>query len=188
MRTVDLEKHERIVSAATRLFGSRRFDEVRLEDVAAEAGVAKGTIYLHYKSKDELYLSLLYEGFSRLVEKLTQRTLWDEDRAETRLAEIVGELVRFSFAHPYFFELARRVGVPSGEPKWDRKREELFGVIEREVRRGISRGELSDPHPELTARYIPSLIRAAMLFPTGALTPRRLTTHILRLLMHGLAA
>ncbi len=43
-----------ILDAAARVFGERGFAAARLDDVAAEAGVTKGTIYLYYKSKQEL--------------------------------------------------------------------------------------------------------------------------------------
>ncbi|MBI1369975.1 MAG: TetR family transcriptional regulator [Planctomycetes bacterium] len=186
MRTLDRAKQTRIIAAATQLFATRRFDQVRLEDVAAMASVGKGTVYLHYKDKEHLYLSLLYEGFSEMVDRLRKRDIPHDGTAAEQLHIVIDELVRFSFAQPGFYELTRRVGVPTGEPKWQRKRRELFELIEQVIRCGIKRGEMHDDKPHLTARYLPSMIRGALLFAPAKLTARALTRHILSMTLHGL--
>ncbi|MBI1371579.1 MAG: TetR family transcriptional regulator [Phycisphaera sp.] len=185
MRPVDPTKRQRIIDAATRLFATRPFHEVRLDDVAAEARVGKGTVYLYYTSKDDLYLSLLLDGFAHLVDRLGDGGLDGLD-PEAALRHTVDQLVTFSFAHPHFFELTRRVGVPTGQPEWEAKRRELFDIIEGVIRRGIAEGRFEDPLPQLTARYLPSLIRAALLFMPDELTPDALTDHIVRTLLGSL--
>ncbi|NIR58393.1 MAG: TetR/AcrR family transcriptional regulator [Gammaproteobacteria bacterium] len=50
---------QRILAAATRLFGERGYDSVSVTAIAAEAGVSKANIFHHFKSKRELYLSVL---------------------------------------------------------------------------------------------------------------------------------
>lgn len=53
------ERREVIVEAAGPLFGERGYGGVRLDDVAAAAGVTKPVLYRHFDSKDALYLALL---------------------------------------------------------------------------------------------------------------------------------
>jgi AcrR family transcriptional regulator len=53
------ERRALIVEAAGRLFGERGYDDARLEDIAAEAGVTKPIVYRHFDGKRALYLSLL---------------------------------------------------------------------------------------------------------------------------------
>jgi len=48
-----------MLEAAARLFGTQRFHEVRMEDIAAEAAVGKGTLYRYFQDKEELYAALL---------------------------------------------------------------------------------------------------------------------------------
>src|SRR5512135_1785894 len=64
------DKRERILSAAERIFARHGFFAAKVSDVAKEAGVADGTIYLYFKSKDDLLISL----FERRMEQLN-RTL-----------------------------------------------------------------------------------------------------------------
>ena len=60
------DKRERILRAAVKVFARSGFFAARVSEVAKAAGVADGTIYLYFKSKDELLVSL----FEDRVEKL----------------------------------------------------------------------------------------------------------------------
>ena len=52
------DKRERILAAAERIFARHGFFAAKVSDVAKEAGVADGTIYLYFKNKDDLLISL----------------------------------------------------------------------------------------------------------------------------------
>src|SRR5882724_10017346 len=53
------ERREAIIDAALDEFVARGFAATRLDDVAKRAGVAKGTIYLHFKDKEALFQELI---------------------------------------------------------------------------------------------------------------------------------
>lgn len=61
------DKRERILAAAERIFAQRGFFHARVSEIAREAGVADGTIYLYFKSKDELLISLFESRMERVV-------------------------------------------------------------------------------------------------------------------------
>lgn len=67
-------KHTDILDAAYELFGSTGFYETKMSEVAERAGIAKGTVYLYFKSKEELFMAVTRrdcEGFLyQLEEKL----------------------------------------------------------------------------------------------------------------------
>ncbi len=65
-RDAGTDKRERILDAAERIFARHGFFAAKVADVAKEAGVADGTIYLYFKSKDELLISL----FERRMDQL----------------------------------------------------------------------------------------------------------------------
>ncbi len=52
---------EKIIAAAMRLFAKKGFDKTTVEEIVAEAGVAKGTFYLYFKSKDDLIKEIAFE-------------------------------------------------------------------------------------------------------------------------------
>lgn len=116
MRTTDPARVQRIIDSATRLFARRHYHEVRMDDIAAEAVVAKGTLYLHFKTKEELYAALLVTGGQRLLKQLEEK-LSAPDTPERKLEKFVQHVVAFFESYPYFFELVQRVEgmVPEGQ-------------------------------------------------------------------------
>src|SRR6202451_4777952 len=61
------DKRERILHAAVRVLAKKGFHSTRVSEVAKAAGVADGTIYLYFKSKDELLVSLFEDRVERLL-------------------------------------------------------------------------------------------------------------------------
>ena len=59
------KREQLILDAGIRIFSRHGFSESSVSDVIREAGVARGTFYLYFKSKDELFEALL----SRLLEQ-----------------------------------------------------------------------------------------------------------------------
>jgi AcrR family transcriptional regulator len=185
MQRPNEKKRRKITDTAAKLFATRPFHKVRLDDVAAAAQVGKGTLYVYFKSKDDLYRSLVYDGLTRLVDQLNAET--DADVSpDAALEAIVRGLVRFAFDHPNLYELGRLLGPLKGKSKLAMKREELVAVIECTLRRGIRAGIWHDPRPELTAVFIPGFVRSAMLYGPVGLDEAALSKHILRLVRYGL--
>lgn len=116
MRTTDPARVQRIIDSATRLFARRHYHEVRMDDIAAEAEVAKGTLYLHFKTKEDLYLALLVTGGNRLLKELEEQ-LSTPDTPEHKLESFVRHVVAFFESYPYFLELVQRVEgmLPAGQ-------------------------------------------------------------------------
>jgi AcrR family transcriptional regulator len=65
------ERQEQILAAALETFGERGLAGARLEEIARRAGIAKGTVYLYFESKDELFRAVarrtFVEGVQRIV-------------------------------------------------------------------------------------------------------------------------
>src|SRR5947207_3201710 len=125
MQKPDEKKRQLIAATAARLFATRPFHKVKLDDVAAEAGVGKGTLYIYFKSKDELYLWLIYDAFARLVEQLETQLGHGELSAGQTLRRIIAALVSFGFDNPQLFEMTRNAGQITRDPRWEQKRKEL---------------------------------------------------------------
>ncbi len=60
------DKRERILAAAERIFARHGFFAARVSEIAKEAGVADGTIYLYFKSKDDLLISLFEQRMTQV--------------------------------------------------------------------------------------------------------------------------
>src|SRR5687768_16551067 len=82
------DKRERILDAAERVFAEHGFFAARVSEIAKEAGVADGTIYLYFKSKDELLISLFESRMDRFNARLAAAIPQDGRPTEKLLAAI----------------------------------------------------------------------------------------------------
>ena len=53
------ERKTQIINAAEGVFTEKGFDQARMDDIAEETGLSKGTLYLYFKSKDDLIIAIL---------------------------------------------------------------------------------------------------------------------------------
>ncbi|WP_338757698.1 TetR/AcrR family transcriptional regulator [Nocardia vulneris] len=90
-------RQEEILDAAVRVFARKGFAAARIEDVAAAAGIAKGSVYLYFDSRDAL-LSGVFESYSARAAKV----LGDLGAGSglTRLTRLVRGIVELLAAHP----------------------------------------------------------------------------------------
>src|SRR4051812_47167306 len=147
MQRLDEQKRAGITAAAVKLFATRPFHKVRLDDVAAAAKVGKGTLYLYFKSKDDLYISIIYDSFASVLKHLREQLSGQEEPAWDSLRHIIAAMSTFAVSNPNIYELMR--SVPLDRQRTD-QRKELTELLEQTIRRGIRAGEMFDPHPELT--------------------------------------
>jgi TetR/AcrR family fatty acid metabolism transcriptional regulator len=81
-------KRERILEAAIKVFAAEGFYNAKVSQIAHEAGVADGTIYLYFKSKDDLLINLFEDRMERVNANLRE-AIDTESTAVARLKRIV---------------------------------------------------------------------------------------------------
>src|SRR6266568_1942145 len=81
-------KRERILDAAIKVFAAEGFYNAKVSQIAHEAGVADGTIYLYFKSKDDLLINLFEDRMERVNANLRE-AIDTESSAIARLRRIV---------------------------------------------------------------------------------------------------
>ncbi len=67
-------RRQEILAAAIKLFGRKGFDATRAEDIAVTAKIAKGTIYLYFKSKEEIYSAAVAQAIQALQAEISRRS------------------------------------------------------------------------------------------------------------------
>ncbi len=84
------DKRERILEAAIRVFAQGGFYATRVSDIAKEAGVADGTIYLYFENKDDVLISIFQDRIGKLLEVLREVAGRDEpvDERVRRIIEL----------------------------------------------------------------------------------------------------
>jgi TetR/AcrR family fatty acid metabolism transcriptional regulator len=156
------QRREAILAAARKVFAQNGFDGTTMADIAREAGVAAGTVYLYYRSKTDLFAALQ----SRLFEVINQamrdaHALPDvRDGTRARIHAIFAacaehrDLVRLVFLNPDpRTEVARRM---------QRDDEERLAPLADLLRAGIEAGTVREADPLLLARLVTGLVIAAL--------------------------
>ncbi|HEY8346809.1 MAG TPA: TetR/AcrR family transcriptional regulator [Symbiobacteriaceae bacterium] len=87
------DKYEAILDAAQKVIAREGYHRARIAHIAAEAGVAAGTVYLYFRDKPDLLLSLFRNRLGRLVEN-ARRSLSDAPNPEEKLRRFIGHHLR----------------------------------------------------------------------------------------------
>ena len=186
MRTKTPHLAERMLDAAARLFGSQRFHEVRMDDVAAEADVSKGTVYRYFKDKEELYLALLERAGQHLLTRL-RGGLSQAPCARAKLTALVTAILDCFDSYPHLLDLIQRAEVlrRAGTAfPWQQARDENFRMVREVIEEGNRRGEFAVRDPELATLLLLGGLRAIIRFGPRP-RPPRLAEQVVQTLLDG---
>jgi len=87
----DENKHQKILQAAIKVFSEKGFYNSRVSEIAKEANVADGTIYLYFKNKDDILISLFEEEFAKVVRNMRTELAREKDALQ--------KIKRFAITH-----------------------------------------------------------------------------------------
>jgi AcrR family transcriptional regulator len=158
-----------IIEAAIEVFGERGFGKARLEDVARKAGVAKGTVFVYFATKEDLFRAVAQTVLSAHLRRL-QGAAADIDRPLTetvpallaQTARVIGEgrlpaMMRLLIAESRTFPDLARV--------WhDEVVSKMLGLVTGALERAQARGEIRPGDVQLQAISIMGPMLAAALF------------------------
>jgi AcrR family transcriptional regulator len=178
---------EKMLDAAGRLFSAHRFHEVRMEDIAAEAEVGKGTLYRYFSDKEELYLALLARASKQFLGRL-ERVGRHKEGAGQRLTAMVSAIIGFFDDQPHLFDLIQRAEVMRvADFSWQQTRDELGRIVRHLFDEGKARGEFVLRDPELAVVMLLGALRSVIRFGTQP-RPADLPVRIVETLLHGAVA
>ena len=168
-RRLPEERPQQIIDAALAIFGERGLAAARLEDIAKRAGLSKGTIYLYFPNKEELFREVIRTTVIGQIERAEREmAAATQQSASETLAQFVRGYWGF-LRSPNFTTLFRLIhaelsNFPDlarfyGKEVIERKLRLVTGIIER----GVRTGEFRNVDPAVTARMLgPMLLMHAM--------------------------
>jgi len=86
------ERRSELMETADKLFAERGFASVRVSDIVAAAGVAQGTFYYYFQTKDDILVALLEQKWSQIASLINKKVSAEIDpvaRLKTALASMV---------------------------------------------------------------------------------------------------
>ena len=181
---------ERILQSAAELFADREFDLVLIDEVAAHAGVGKGSVYRQFKSKEELYAAAVIDGFAELQREI-RAALAGCTSTRDQIVTIVRHTVRFFWTRRQFFALLRdpKALPPSQKRQFRAQRNDLSrlisGVLDEGVRRGTMRPGFDT---RVAAEALLGMVRGINRYSREYTTPDRAVDIVTSIFLDGYAA
>jgi TetR/AcrR family transcriptional regulator, fatty acid metabolism regulator protein len=178
-----------ILDAAARLFQRKRFHEVLVADVAAEAGGAKGTIYRFYRTKEELLAATCFVSLEELASELAQMAELPEN-AQWRLDKMLEGAARYFREHTDYFEVMQREW---GQACLQRKsrylayRAKTRAIFAKVIRDGQAAGEFREVEASSAADMLMGMNRSMLFFGDPRLSPARVARLVLEVFLRGIS-
>lgn len=156
-----------ILEAAVRVFGSTGFRDAKIADIASEAGVATGTLYNYFSSKEEIFQSILEDGREQMRARVSECAAITEPLE--RLRSLMRCLLEFLEEHGSLFAIYVQLGTTerhtlrqADDPNDDAFRHLLLGVFERAIVEAGARIRRDLP-PELLAVMLGGLLNGMIM-------------------------
>jgi AcrR family transcriptional regulator len=128
-------RKETILAAAKELFFEKGY-RTTMEEIAAQAELSKGTLYLYFNSKDELYISVIMEGF-RILEERIERALAGVKDAEMRMKAVYCAFIDHCLENREYFRITQYFLTEDARRNTS---EELVATVNRYSRKILMRG------------------------------------------------
>jgi TetR/AcrR family transcriptional regulator, fatty acid metabolism regulator protein len=157
----DPDKPQQIIDAAVRVFARNGFYNSRVSDIAREAGIASGTIYLYFKTKDEILVTLFREKMAGFVSALRKEISGEAD-APAKLRRLVRLHFETLEARPDLAEVVQlelRQGQKFFRGASAREISTYFDLIGSVLEEGVAAGLF---RPELPVKVATKMLFGAM--------------------------
>ena len=165
------ERAPEILQAALACFADKGFAGTRMDDIAARAGITKGTIYLYFDSKEAVFKALARQSIGAQLEQVLAHVKGAEGSSAELLRFVIATLGGFAGTSDRVVLakvlLAEAGNFPELAEFWRREIVDrgvtLFETI---IRRGIARGEFRDVVPAHAARLCIAPVLVTILWRT----------------------
>ncbi|HYK87844.1 MAG TPA: TetR/AcrR family transcriptional regulator [Acidobacteriota bacterium] len=157
-------RHAEILDAARKVFADKGFNEASVDEIAHTAGLAKGTLYLYYPSKRDLYWEALKSGLEALCTRLEGEVQAARD-TETKIRTFMTTKLSYFEENRDFFKIYyAEFGHASVHPAYFHKDFQEYHVrqihlVKSALQDGIRHGSVRDLPLEATAFAIVNLTR-----------------------------
>ncbi len=155
----------KIFETSMKLFAEKGYDATSIEEITATVGVAKGTLYYHFSSKEEIFNFLVEEGVKLLQNSIDIKTAKIDNYID-KIKAIV--LIQIKVVMRYEDIITILVGEFLGKEERNVKCKkhifEYINKIEEIVKKGIEKGQIKEGNPELIASQIYGIICSTLVY------------------------
>ena len=157
-------RREYLLNISERLFAEQGFFKTTMSQIARESEFALATIYRFFRSKEELYFTLIEEKTELLINNV-QEAMAKVSSSIEKIKALTRAQMTFFENHPYFFKIfmAEKIGLEEGEKdslreRIARKYSSYLNSISEIIRKGIHRGEFKQVNPKETSYTLAGML------------------------------
>lgn len=156
-----LKRREDILDAAQKIFFSKGVENATMDDVANEAELSKGTLYLYFKSKEDIHWAVSHRGVKNLLIEMEQRVDRNKNAIENLLI-IANTFIQFTqeetqLANSILFFQGCEIGkmnLDHEQIKHSFLKESPIQLVNEFVEQGIREGSMRDDIPPESLSHI----------------------------------
>jgi TetR/AcrR family fatty acid metabolism transcriptional regulator len=191
------EREALILQAAEEVLMEKGYHETSIDEIAARVGVAKGTIYLHFPSKEDLVIAIFARGMQNFLQELEKRIV-SEQTSRAKLEAILRCLYGSLFGKyaQLLYSMYNNMDVRRLFDEKESCMHELWDQLAARVRtlleEGKTNGEFDTEIPiDVMLSMFFSLLSPRgyeRLLRNGEMVPEALVSYLARIYFHGIAA
>ncbi len=177
MRTKNKHTKEKIIENALRIFAQEGFFKTTVDDIAQAAGIAKGTLYLYFKDKASLYVSVIEEHFKvgiKYLNEVQKEKMTNTAKLQKIADNWIDYMIRLKSS--FFMFSMENVNLSSKimkavKPIMNVYLKKMIDIIARIIGQGIKTREFRKIEPRIAAVHFLNTIRTG--FFVTFITPER---------------
>ena len=155
----------KIFETSMKLFAEKGYDATSIEEITATVGVAKGTLYYHFSSKEEIFNFLIEEGIKLLQNSICIKTSKYKNYIDKVKAIVLIEIkIVQKYENLITILLSQFYGKETRNQKCQMHVYEYIEQIEEIVKEGINKGEIKQGDPKAIASEIYGLICSTLVY------------------------
>ena len=158
-------RKKNILGGALRVFHSSGIEKTTMDEIAAESGFGKATLYYYFTSKDEVFIAIMEDGWRQLWEGIESKIVQDVTPRKKfmgiikKMASIVKSnkiLYGFLFTAPNHIQ-------DESKQSWKTYQERLYSILKSIIEEGIKKNEFIDLNPGMLMKAIGGLFHGLLL-------------------------
>ena len=155
----------KIFETSMKLFAKKGYDATSIEEITATDGVAKGTLYYHFSSKEEIFNFLVEEGMKLLQNSIDIKTAKFPNYIDKIKAVVLIQIkIVVKYEDLITILLSQFWGNETRNQKCKKHIFEYIQKIENIVKEGIDAGQIKEGNPQAIASEIYGLICSSLVF------------------------
>lgn len=157
----------KIFETSMKLFAEKGYDATSIEEITATVGVAKGTLYYHFSSKEEIFNFLVEEGIKLLQNSIDIKTARFSNYIDKIKAIVLIQIkIVVKYEDLITILLSQFWGNEARNQKCQKHIFEYIGKIENIVKEGMEAGQIKQGNPQAIASEIYGLICSSLVYKT----------------------